>query len=354
MFFHVVFHVLYLFVACSCSCLWPHDISPKALPDELWRHSHRRLDIESTPFLGQFGCLCEGWRNLRNPWWDVKISQFSLLQLQGIKHKKKGENFRSHPWWLRMIDSDWSFDSDCMMFQYFLWLLPQATAWHPTPIQTAWLPEAKHCRLWSNCEAIGWLNADSLLKPCFEKPFFVFSSIQLCWKTRWKTDVFSALFTFSTRSGQGPVAGTAFAENYPGRFPYPPFSEVFKKFHRMVCPDPVPMPAGYVRSNVTGFLECVQCWEKSMQNRWTNPWKLPKLSSNSINPAIPTFPILSSQRHWCDILFLEKISHHHIITSSHPHAPHMRHMMDWGTRILGQCKSAAEIHEITRCRKIRN
>ena len=39
------------------------------------------------------------------------------------------------------------------------------------------------------------------------------------------------------------------------------------KFHRMVCPDPVPMPAGYVRSNVTGFLECVQCSEKAMTNR---------------------------------------------------------------------------------------
>ena len=26
---------------------------------------------------------------------------------------------------------------------------------------------------------------------------------------------------------------------------------------RMVCPDPVPMPRGYWRSNVTGFLECV-------------------------------------------------------------------------------------------------
>lgn len=107
MFFHVVFHVLYLFVACSCSCLWPHDISPKALPDELWRHSHRRLDIESTPFLGQFGCLCEGWRNLRNPWWDVKISQFSLLQLQGIKHQKK-EKTSDHihdGWeWLIVID----------------------------------------------------------------------------------------------------------------------------------------------------------------------------------------------------------------------------------------------------------
>ena len=145
------------------------------------------------------------------------------------------------------------------------------------------------------------------------------------------------MFTFSTRSGQGPVAGTAFHTKYHRCFPS-------VEFHRMVCPDPVPMPAGYVRSNVTGFLECVQCSEKSMTNRC----KLPKFLSNSINqpsqyhifpPFLAKSLIRPSLSRKTRVFFshLGKTSNHHESTCA-THAPHMR----WWTEAPGYWGSVSQ------------
>lgn len=143
---------------------------------------------------------------------------------------------------------------------------------------------------------------------------------------------------------------------------------------RMVCPDPVPMPAGYVRSNVTNLLECVawlrhqtinqstesfHAWifnqpshfpsqsAKSSKIPWKmgeNPWrnygknpmeKLPKkiFIQSSINQS-NHFQLFLRNLTDATFSFWRK---DHIITSSHHHI-HMRRtcaMMDWGTRILG-------------------
>ena len=143
-----------------------------------------------------------------------------------------------------------------------------------------------------------------------------------------------------------------------------------KEKHRHF-PSPA-LSAKFLRS-FTGWcarIRC-QCLRATCAAMWQASWNVCSAERNQCKidgkihenfqsfhqiPSTQPFPPFLSFPHTTDATFSFS-RRYHIITSSHPHAPHvphMRHMMDWGTRILGQCKSAAEIHEITRCRKIRN